>query len=137
MTGGLGSLRNWLGLLIAVVLVTGALTVSEVAVDASSNGAQKEMTRDQVLTVTLESNPSTGYRWQVIDVDPNVLRQIGDAEFQAADSNRGAQPGAGGTETLRFAAVNSGTTNLMLVYWRPWEKGVQPQKIFNLQVTVR
>ena len=55
-----------------------------VAVGAAVNGSQVELASGQELEVTLESNPTTGYSWEVVEVDKAVLIQVGDAEFREA-----------------------------------------------------
>ena len=89
---------------------------------AGDNGSQVELSSGQVLEVTLASNPTTGYSWEVSEVDEAVLAQLGEAEFQQAPTEGEQMVGVGGTETFRFASA-TGETTLTLVYHRPWEKG--------------
>jgi inhibitor of cysteine peptidase len=103
---------------------------------AEDNGSQVELTSGQVLEVTLASNPTTGYSWEVSEVDETVLTQVGEVEFQQAPAEGEPVTGAGGTETFRFAA-SAGETTLTLVYHRPWEKDVEPLETFTVQVVVR
>jgi inhibitor of cysteine peptidase len=103
---------------------------------AEDNGSQVELNTGQVLEVTLESNPTTGYSWEVTEVDEAVLTQIGEVEFQEAPAEGEPLVGGGGTETLRFASA-TGETTLTLVYHRPWEKDVEPLETFTVQVVVR
>jgi len=126
--------------MLVVVLMVGLMILvgcgaSEVRLDANANGTQKDLSRGQVLLITLESNPTTGYSWQVVPVDPAILKQVGNAEFKSS-----APPpvvGAGGTETFRFETVGAGTTTLKLNYHRPWEKDVPPVITVMLLITVR
>ena len=90
----------------------------------------------QMLTVTLESNPSTGYRWEWVEDQGSILEQIGEAEFKPSETGEPPLVGAGGWEIFRFTAVSTGQMTLRLVYRRPWEEGVEPLKTFSLQVTV-
>jgi len=103
---------------------------------AEDNGSQVELTSGQVLEVTLESNPTTGYAWEVTEVDEAVLSQKGEAAFQQAPKEDEQMVGVGGTETFRFASA-TGETTLTLVYHRPWEKDVEPLETFMVQVVVR
>jgi inhibitor of cysteine peptidase len=86
-----------------------------------------------MLVISLEGNPTTGYMWDVAELDDQVLRQIGETEFKPESD----AIGAGGVQTLRFETVNSGQTTLKLVYHRPWEEGVEPLETFTIQVVVR
>jgi predicted secreted protein len=90
----------------------------------------------QIFTVTLESNPSTGYRWEWVDDQDSIVEQMGEAQFKPRETGDPPLVGAGGWESFDFKAVNQGQMTLKLVYRRPWEEGVEPLKTFSLQVTV-
>ncbi len=90
----------------------------------------------QVFTVTLESNPSTGYRWEWVDHQDSIVEQMGEAQFKPRETGDPPLVGAGGWESFDFKAVHPGQMTLKLVYRRPWEEGVEPLKTFSLQVTV-
>ena len=107
-----------------------------VVLGAEDDGSEVELAAGQVLEVTLESNPTTGYRWEVSEVDGAVLAQVGEAEFQEAPTEGEQVVGAGGVETFRFTAA-SGETTLTLVYHRSWETDVEPEDTFTVQVIVR
>jgi predicted secreted protein len=53
---------------------------------------------------------------------------------QSATSNN---PGAGGTEVLRYKAVAAGTGPLHLDYKRSWETTTAPVKTFEINVTAK
>jgi inhibitor of cysteine peptidase len=77
-------------------------------------------------TITLDSNPTTGYSWDLAQpIDPNVLDLV-DHHYQRADSPPaapGAPPvaGRGGTELWTFEPLCAGFTTVVLRYRRPWE----------------
>lgn len=133
----LDELKKWLTGLFVIVLLTGGCSVNELRLNDAHNGTQKELTRDQVLCITLESNPTTGYSWQVAEIDKAILRQVGDAEYKSSASGNPPVVGAGGTETFRFETVSAGNTTLKLVYRRPWEKDAPPLKTYTVQIAVR
>lgn len=133
----LDELKKWLTVLFVIVLLTGGCSANEVRLNDTQNGTQKELTRDQVLFIALESNPTTGYSWQVSEIDQAIFRQVGDAGYKSSASGNPPMVGAGGTETFRFEPVSAGNTTLKLVYRRPWEKDVPPIKTYTVQVTVR
>lgn len=85
------------------------------------------------LVVVLEGNPSTGYMWEVDEVDGAILQQVGEPEFRALSD----LVGAGGLSILRFQAVATGRTMLRLAYRRPWENDVEPLKMFEVYIEVR
>ena len=112
-------------------------TSEEVPLSAEDGGGQVEVAVGQILVLTLESNPTTGYSWQVVEAEDSVLRQIGEPEFKAASELDPPLVGAGGVEVFRFEAVGAGETRLELVYRRPWEEGVEPLETYSVQVVVR
>jgi len=119
------------GLLLTALSACGS--TNEVKLDAGDDGSQVELKAGQTLVVSLEGNPTTGYTWEVAELDEQVLRQAGETEFKPESD----AIGAGGVQTLRFETVNSGQTTLNLVYRRPWEEDVEPAKTFSVQVVVR
>lgn len=108
---------------------------NDVVLSAEDNGTVVELGAGQALVVTLDSNPSTGYRWEVSEVDEAVLAQIGEAEFKEASTEGEQVVGAGGTETFYFASA-AGETTLTLVYHRTWED-VEPEQVFSVEVVVQ
>lgn len=122
------------------VLTALLLTIScsgqpaQITVDMSANGSAVTMEQGQELVVRLESNPTTGYGWTVQNVDTAVLQQVGDIEYEPADTGL---VGSGGWESCRFQALSSGETTLQMIYHRSWEENVDPEQTFTLTVTVR
>jgi inhibitor of cysteine peptidase len=111
---------------------------NEVVLDGSNNGDRIEVDVGRILVLTLESNPSTGYSWEVIEAGGVALEQVEGPLFKIdAEEGEVPAPGTGGWEIFRFEAKASGETALELVYHRPWEEGVEPLETFSLRVVVR
>ncbi len=108
----------------------------EINVDEYDDGGQVELEQGQVLVVTLKSNPTTGYRWEVVETQESILEQMGEAQFKPSQTGEPPLVGAGGWEIFRFKTISAGQMTLQLVYHRPWEEGVEPLKTFTLQVVV-
>lgn len=133
-----GTKKTWLiiaSLLILSVMLAACGSVNEVSVWDADAGGQVDLHAGQILTVSLESNPTTGYLWQVARYDDAILHQLGEAEFKQGGEE--GLVGAGGIETFRFETVRTGETSLELMYVRPWEQGVTPEKMFTIQVVVK
>lgn len=137
MFHALDELKNWLAGLFVILLLTGGCSVSQVNLDDTHNATRHELARGQELVITLTSNPTTGYRWEIAEADKAIVRQVGDAEYKSSASGNPPLVGAGGAETFRFETIGAGTTTLKLVYRRSWETGVPPIKTYTVQVTVR
>ncbi len=106
-----------------------------VEVNEDNNGGQFELERGQILVVTLESNPSTGYTWELAEQSKSILLQLGEVEFKSSDTGDPPTVGAGGWEIFRFRAVSSGQMRLLFFYHRSWEDA-EPLNTFSIQVTV-
>jgi len=117
---------------LGAVLFSGCDTNGTLITDAD-NGKQIAVNSGDVIIVTLESNPTTGFSWQLTEMDNAVLKQVGEVKYESDGRNI---LGAGGTETFRFEAVSAGEVNLTLWYMRPWES-VQPLETFTIQVVVQ
>jgi len=117
-------------IILSALIFTGCGPAKEVKLDANDNGRQIDLQKGQTLVITLESNPTTGFMWEVVELDESILRQMGEAEFQPESEALGA----GGTETFRFQAMSPGQAALKLVYHRPWEEDVDPLETFSPQV---
>lgn len=124
------------GLAVVLALLISCASSNEVKIGAEDNGGKVEMNKGQTLVVALESNPTTGYAWEVMEVDASLLQLQGEAEYNQGNTGDKQSVGAGGSETLRFLAVGTGETPLKLVYRRSWEMDVEPVQTLSLQVTV-
>ncbi len=99
-------------------------------------GSQVELEQDQILVITLESNPTTGYRWEQVEIQDSILQQMGEAEFKPSQTGEPPLVGAGGWEIFRFKAISAGQMTLQLVYLQPWVEGVEPINTFSIEVVV-
>ncbi|MGF6393192.1 protease inhibitor I42 family protein [Pseudomonas plecoglossicida] len=88
----------------------------------------------QPLTLSLPSNPSTGYRWLVQNPASPILRSIG-SEVYSSPEEAGIV-GSAGVSTWRFEARASGEGHLVLVYQQPWAPEVRPVQTFDCAIRV-
>jgi inhibitor of cysteine peptidase len=95
-------------------------------------GSTVHLKLGELLLVTLEGNPSTGYTWEVTPADPAVVALQGEPEFKAESDLIGAS----GKLSLTFKAVAEGQQALTLAYRRPFEKDVAPEKTVTFTVIV-
>lgn len=135
--GGKRRLLMFLAGIGAVLLIlTTCSPRNEVKIDDESNNGQVELQTGQTLVVSLESNPTTGYTWEVAEVDDTLLQSEGEAEYKESKTGGEQLVGAGGTQTFRFTAAEVGETTLKLIYHRAWETDVEPVQTFSVQVTI-
>ena len=87
----------------------------------------------QELTLNLESNPSTGYRWFLANTESSVLISVGKSAFKQGRP----MPGAGGVESWTFRAAEGGNETLKFEYRRAWETNMPPARKVLFHVKVR
>jgi predicted secreted protein len=84
-------------------------------------------------TISLPSNPTTGYSWTV-DYDYVLLKQ-GTEEFEdAIASQNSMRVGAGGTQVFQFTPISTGKTTIYFVYKRSWENIVADTRSFHVEI---
>ncbi|MGC9357654.1 MAG: protease inhibitor I42 family protein, partial [Anaerolineae bacterium] len=67
--------------LLFAVTMAGCGDQDLVRLDAEADESQVEMEQGEVLVVTLEGNPSTGYTWERADDGGQILEQEGEPVF--------------------------------------------------------
>jgi inhibitor of cysteine peptidase len=109
-----------------LLALTVALTVSAcgggasgpVELTGADAGSVVELAEGQALVIRLESNQTTGFRWNVVEAPPaETLAEVSSAYVEPEDG----LVGAGGTEVWTFEAVGAGEGPLRLDYFRPFE----------------
>jgi inhibitor of cysteine peptidase len=74
-------------------------------------------------SLTLDSNPTTGFQWQLAEaLDESVLKVMSQ---EYTPSGTGLA-GAGGKENWTFYAAGQGTTDISLKYVQPWDEESPP-----------
>lgn len=83
-----------------------------------------------LIALKLDSNPSTGFRWEA--VLPEGVSKVGSSfTMPQSDDQRTGTPGV---EIVVLAAKNPGTYKISMEYKRPWERLVTGRVTFNLIV---
>jgi predicted secreted protein len=104
------------------------------AVDEAANDQEYQLAAGQSFILSLASNPSTGYIWEFQSEGDEALLSLLGSSYKS-DSSDPYIVGQGGRNYWQFKALQAGTTELTLVYARPWES-VQPLKTFTLPITI-
>ncbi len=121
-------------------------TPKQVSVEASADDLMKlqhisqevEVAVDGSLTVTLFSNPTTGFLWSESAQisDQTVLEQT-DHKFVPPPERPEPVVGEAGKEVWTFKALKKGTSTISMEYSRPWEGGEKGAWTFVLIVIVK
>jgi len=106
--------------------------MAEITVTQNDRGGFFEAFPSDVVLIRLEENPSTGYRWEIDEVDTSVLDPT-DTDYSMSGE---AGIGGGGERTFAFTARSSGTTTVRLQLRQEWDPE-NPSDDFEATVTVR
>jgi inhibitor of cysteine peptidase len=70
----------------------------------------------ETFDLVLPSNPSTGYRWNIVpELDGNFIELVA----QDYIAEQPVKPGSGGVDVWTFRALNAGDTTIVLGYYPP------------------
>ena len=89
----------------------------------------------QTLTLTLPSNPTTGYRWLVQDPAASLLRVLSPEVYSNPED--AGLVGAAGQSVWRYQATAAGTGHLLMVLQQPWAPEVKPVQVFDCAISVK
>lgn len=123
-------------LMLTGMVMTGCGKADEVYLTADQLNGIFAMNKGETLVIELPANPSTGYAWEVENLDTTIFEQIGDIEF-VQESKEEPVVGAPETQIIRLKAVASGQTTLNIIYHRSFEPAVPPLETKWLDVDVK
>ena len=106
--------------------------MAEFTFGEKDNGALVQVRRGTKITIELNENPTTGYRWMISSIDEVFLVPEGDA-FLPRDPK---SPGAGGLRRFFFRAKGTGSTALTLINKRAWQSDEQAVGTFKLAIRI-
>lgn len=109
-----------------------ALSGEAIRLTERDSGRSVQMTVGDELEIVLPGNPTTGFTWETSSSDINLLR-LNKADFLASDK----AIGSGGFEIKRFQAITAGTSQLKLIFHRPFETNSPPNKTFDVTVIIK
>jgi len=117
-----------IGLAVAL-MAAGCGDDDTVLLELDEEATRVTMSYEQALEVRLDGNPTTGYTWKIasegiVELVDRSHRPTGDAD------------GSPGITTLVFAPTATGTGDLVLIYHRSWEEGVEPLETRTITITV-
>jgi inhibitor of cysteine peptidase len=114
---------------------------TSIEVSCDDFGSQPHMSKEinvtagNSFTVTLCSNPTTGFQW-------SESAQISEATVVQQLNHKSLPPetelvGAPGKQVWTFKALKEGISTVSLEYSRPWEGGEKGEWTFDLTVVVK
>jgi len=123
-------------LLLTSVFIFSGCTITGTTYTESNNGDNLNLKINDVIKIRLESNATTGYKWNLSKENNSGIIAFISSDYTEKE-NKDNLIGAGGFETFNFKAISKGSIILTLTYNKPWEKNVQPEKIFKLNISVQ
>ena len=88
-------------------------------ITGADSGTTVRLAVDEIVEVRLDSNPTTGYAWHLLDDDLQTdIVQVMSSDY-VADETPADEPiaGSGGTEVWRFRAMRAGEATIGMVYY--------------------
>jgi len=122
-------------LLLTTVYIFSGCNIKGTTFAEGNNGDNLNLKVNDEITIKLESNITTGFKWNLSnETDANIISLVSSDYKQApADKNLVDE---GGFETITFKATSKGSTTIILTYYQPWEKGAAPLKSFRINIVV-
>ncbi len=94
-----------------------------------------EVKKGEEFTISLDSNPSTGYSWHMTNPPSKYLIEFVGSEHKPPKKGL---IGASGVEEWKFKALNkTGNTFIEMKYYRPWKKDVPAAETKTYKVYVK
>ena len=100
----------------------------------SEPGKSIEVAAGNEFKIIIESNPSTGYHWELVGGIDESLLQFISTEYRATEP---ILPGASGKEAWTFKALAPGETTIVLGYYPPSNDPVEPAQTVTFTIVVK
>jgi inhibitor of cysteine peptidase len=111
------------------------------AKEYDDENAPIEVEEDLKFAIVLESNPTTGYSWQLAGPLDEDIVELVSTEYEkksgGSEEGEGEDLGSSGEEIWTFLAVGEGETEIDFEYVRSWEEDVAPEEEKTFSVTVK
>ena len=103
---------------------------------ADRSGSEVEVGAGEEFEVRLESNPSTGYAWQVSETTDPAIVTLTSATYVEGDATDPERVGASGTEVFVFRAGTEGAGVLRLEYARSFDDPIVPERVVEFVIRI-
>ena len=109
------------------------LLFTSLALIASANYATEtiNLKRGKSYLIKLESNPTTGYMWELTGLEHVNNVQIEELHFKAPNPHL---IGSGGVQSWNITGYCKGSTRLTFEYKQPWESHSEKTEVFDFVI---
>lgn len=87
---------------------------------------------NDIITITLKENATTGYRWKVDGIDEKIILLDNSEYSMRANSS----VGSGGIRTFTFRLLSAGRARVHLSLKREWEQEINPIDQFVVYIQI-
>jgi inhibitor of cysteine peptidase len=107
--------------------------MATITLTRAEHGKSIEAQVGDLITVSLDENPTTGFRWAIDKSDDDVVA-LQTSEYAVA---LGSRIGGGGQRVVTFEARKAGVSAIHLKLWRAWEGDQSITQRFAVTLRVR
>ncbi len=118
------------------IIQTVANPMSDYTVTNSDRGKTLTLKAGQSLTLRLNENPTTGYRWMIPVFDAQLIQLTDDRFEPTATASKPMMMGAGGQRILVLQANRPGTIQINLENKQSWDLESPSAESFDLTVKI-
>lgn len=101
-------------------ILSGMMMFATAGIHAAEKANNLDGTVGKEATLSLEANPTTGYRW-MLDSLPSELILVS-SDYQPSKDCKNGMVGCGGEQTFYFIGKAAGKGTLKLIYGQPFDK---------------
>jgi inhibitor of cysteine peptidase len=123
-------MKYFFSFIIAAVCISCASAPKMTVSDADDNKTIS-LKKGDIFELRLKAQPSTGYSWQVTSI--KNAEKAGEDKIITPEETL---PGGVETQIMRFKALAPGEGEIILQYFRPWEKKSESDKKFTVRLNV-
>jgi inhibitor of cysteine peptidase len=109
-----------------------AQTVAQLTITEVDQGKTLIVHSGSVIALKLTENSGAGYQWEIESLDSQLL-ELQSSTFSLPSN---AEVGGGGERIMTFKMKATGTTQLQLKEWRPWEGDLSIVQRFNVVLQI-
>ena len=113
-------MKNFIIIFLCTFLNLSAVFALEL--DENDNNKVFEVTKGEKITLRLNANATTGYKWQfqIADDEKHLVKIL--KEKYVVNSHPEGMVGVGGKAVYKIQALKKGKLTIIARYFRPWEE---------------
>jgi len=104
-----------------------------IILDRDSNGKEIAVAPGDFIQIELEAKGATGYQWRLEKNDPENAELVS----EGIKSVSGRKVGSPVTGYWKFKAVKEGLTEILFLYFRPWEDPSMALENYIIRLKIR